>query len=588
MVKRNFVVEHTKLRDVLSSNYIVPDYQRSYVWKIEDVEDLWNDLMDTYPNNTNQEEYLLGQLVTQSKGNRHEIVDGQQRLITLTLLFCAIRSILKKYNTTSNTDIDDLIYKINDLIFRDRNILIELNDNKRIIFNSIQRDDIEITKKNKISILIKNFNFLKVQVENLCFDCGFKSDIIDFKTPIRKLNKIIDDLISKTTFISVEIQNDNYTHQVFQTLNSKGLPLYQADLIKSYLLKLDNFKGDFHSEWKTVLDYDKKQDNFLYASLLSRKSKSKIQKKNLFKNIKKELDESKDIGRYLHDLQEDSEIIRLLYDPTKIPGGYPIEIKHAFYSLKQLKATYITRPIITACREWGIKDKRTKDLLNCLVTFFFMYRTICEQNIDTLKRISSEITRRIMVKKDTNLDIIFWYILKNSNLKNNPNYVDPVDFSKKFKSKTYNFNQGEKTYILRSFEYHLQKLGGVPINTNELEIEHIFPQTPNEDYWPNYSKLSEHTDRLGNLTLLPNDWNPPVGNKGFDEKKTGISKDGKKKKACYENSGLELNKKYLNNYDKWTVSEIEDRENKLCELADKIWDLSSYLKRAKEPSDDDK
>jgi len=204
-----------------------------------------------------------------------------------------------------------------------------------------------------------------------------------------------------------------------------------------------------------------------------------------------------------------------------------------------------------------------------------MYRTICEKNVDTLKRICSDVTKQIMYGDE--LPSILHTILKDTS-RNSRSYVEEKEFVSMFRVNVSGFTEGEIKYILRSLERKLRKDNNnqsyIP---NELVIEYIFPKTSNASDWPNKDELYHHKDRLGNITLMPKPWSKNISKFSFKVKKEGSPNNYD---INYLKSKLDLNKEYLSNYDKWTLNEIESRERDLCDLAFEVWNLSDYMSQA--------
>ena len=231
----------------------------------------------------------------------------------------------------------------------------------------------------------------------------------------------------------------------------------------------------------------------------------------------------------------------------------------------------------------GPDDPNTLMLTDCLLKFFFMYRTIGDKGVDILRHIARMVTRQIINGKD--LDEIFWMILKDDISEHVKDRLMIGDFKKQFPSRLFKLTSPIAHYILASIEFKLQIEGAEMQNhLYNLEVEHIFPQKPEQEHWPNSDDLKDSLWRLGNLTLVPRGWNPAFKNYSFTIKKHGKS-NGQQGKKSYLASGIVLNYKYLN-YDQWTKAEITAREKLLTDKLVyklKIWDLTEYSSRAKKP-----
>ena len=571
--------EEYSLGDVFDgkTSYIVPDYQRGYIWKDEKVNDLWNDLIGNYQNHP-EEEYLLGPIVTVQKPLKepNEIVDGQQRLITLTLIFCAFRNIIKKTRPKSSDDqgdYDDLVNSLNKLIqFNDNDVLIEMNnsDDNRVFCNICNGKNIENFPKTSVST---NYNTLLKSATRLCNDY-FKK--LTYRNALREIRNILEVVKTNTSFVNVEITDEKHSYQVFESLNSKGEPLKQTALIKSHLLHIQK-NNNIKSRWDKMMKeptIEKDPDDFLYYSMLSRadSGKKEITKSTMYKTMKETCTKPEDVDTYLEGLDEDQKIIVQLNVPNRLILNNTIQdsdqIIHSLNGMLLINARYFRRPVITACRKWGFSAK-TKKLVDCLVKFFFMYRIICKLDIDPIKRIAREVTYQIHNEEE--LDEIFRTILKNNSQQQVIDHVSKERFVQDFRLYASNKIQPKIAYyILCSFEYYLNESIGVSVNLEKMETEHIFPKKPKKDKWNNKDELSEYGHRLGNLTLLNRGWNASLSNRSFKDKLLRGDK-------CYNKSGIELNKNYLTKYSQWRIMEIKDREEQLVKLAEKVWDLNKFL-----------
>ena len=568
--------------------YSIPDYQRSYIWSDEQANELWTDLMDVYVTNPDDRhgEYVLGAIVTlQKKSDTIEIVDGQQRLVTLTLMFCALRDTLKEFSIEQDEGFRRIIGMFDRSKLKNY-IHLHNSTDDRILQDIVLGNPLK-TKQSSDSekAMKKNYKMFL----HLSRELWKKFDLTngDASSALWRIQAIIEDLKAKIYFVYIKIEDEELAYQIFQSLNSKGEELNQADLIKSYLVKQSNRTKYINDRWYNIFKSVKKPDNLIYASVLSRSAAPKdIRKRDLYREAKKICTDQVQIDTYLNNLENDLEIIEHLDNPESLRHNTKRDrnkLVHLFYGLNKINAQYFRRPIITACREWGLDDQKTLMLTDCLLKFFFMYRTIGDRGIDILRHIARTITKKIINDKD--LDEIFWVILKDDISERVKDRLIIGDFKKQFPSRLFKLTAPIAHYILASIEFKLQIEGAEMQNhLYNLEVEHIFPQTPEQEHWPNSDELKDSLWRLGNLTLVPRGWNPSFKNYSFKIKKHGKI-DGQPGKKSYLTSGIILNKKYLK-YDKWTKVEIVAREKLLTDKLVyklKIWDLSEYSGRAKKP-----
>lgn len=586
-----YVPTATTLGDVLdgSQRLVIPDYQREYNWAYNDqVEELYSDLKENYERGSDNA-YLLGPIVLNDTNMPTEIVDGQQRLVTLTLWMCALRDYLKSNedkfvmdSPRDKEDYDEIISKITKCVLIDNHPIISLNHN----MNSFESICVGIDKKSIKNTIITNYNSLLKKISGDCDEILKNKD--NYKFPLKEISKRVDHMKTMTKFVQVKICDQKYVYDVFTSLNSKGQELKQTDLIKSKFLSKtidDVEKKSINGKWKEFTDNElikKNIDDFFYHSVLSRDKD--VQKNRMYNPVNEKIEFNNKsennheinmlyITQYLKDRCEDIKIYEMLADPNKAKSDPRIkndsEYSHIFYGLNQVGVKYFYRVIIAAYRIWG-PIPNTKILLGCILKFFFMYKTICKKDIDVLKSIAKNATSDILNGKS--LSVVLKTILINDK---GHEHVTTDEFKKEFPEKT-DLNQKIKKYILYSLEYYLQRKTGVTIApTQEYELEHIFPKNPDRDKWPNMDEFRD-VDRLGNMTLLDPNWNKAIKNHSFEDKKNKGDK-------CYSKSGLVLNK-YFINITKWDMVEIEKREKVLFDDALKVWDLSEYITMAENSS----
>ncbi|MFH0856370.1 MAG: DUF262 domain-containing protein [bacterium] len=217
----------TKFIDFLNSNqqFIIPVYQRTYSWGISQCRQLWEDLMRVIKNNV--EAHFIGSIVYVSDGlyvntetQNYLVIDGQQRLTTISLLFLAIRDKLKNNNdfSTNERQITNQ-FLINEFASQDKKNKLCLTQNDKVVFEKLlngQRIE-ENEKQNKIWI---NYNY-------------FVEELNDTNINIDELYSGIRRLI----IVSIVLDRNNDNPQlIFESLNSTGLDLSQSDLIRNYVL----------------------------------------------------------------------------------------------------------------------------------------------------------------------------------------------------------------------------------------------------------------------------------------------------------------------------------------------------------------
>lgn len=621
----NYTIEEKRLDDLLggSGRYDIPDYQRSYSWKKENVERLWRDLT-----RSEKDEYLLGPIVVVKKdSNEHrhyDVVDGQQRIATLTIMLCAIRDYIHE-----NVSISDyrgtktLLDNINTRIQTEKGLeILRLGETNQPVFEKIQEttngkkdtekikgslgSSKEIRKSNKL--LLDNYDVLYKKMDEYC-----KNREIDFKNKtddsIEMLRTELTSVFKNNTFAYVLVHDITYAPQIFEALNTTGQKLTQADMIKNWIInKCDKSNREkYKKKWDEIIrvteNNGEKPDSLIYESLLSRHYDGKvkfgeesipIQMNRLYKIINKKCQNDASISKYLNELYTDSRCYGWLLDPDdgyskgkfNKKDGNGRKTKLILEGIDQLGAKYIRVPILAACREWGIDSYRFVMLIDCLVKFFFRFRTISDGSTDTVRTIAREVTRLVISGEQDDNEIIKQILLDRNKARTSMSkFTD--DFTRYAADAP---TAAVARYILIMIEEKLRSSSDVDAPYENFELEHVLPQKPTEDNWPtelfskpgNESSMEDAKHRLGNLTLIKKSWNAAMKNRKFVDKKEGkVITKGKVEyidEKSYKNSDLKINEEHLQ-YDRWDIKNLEAREDALCKIAGDVWDLGVFFKK---------
>lgn len=610
-----------KLGDVLGRPYKIPDYQRAYTWKVKTANDLWRDLTNRYVGNEGSktdempstDEYLLGPIVFAKESKTHHVVDGQQRLVTVTLLFCAIRDAVNTFSKDRTGEDRELFknftYNINKVAMNDnRDALIELNTHelntayRHIVSGNPTRTLPDNVKKNPgAARLIGNYRKLFRNAKEFCAKLGLESTGVKLIKRLNKLYELTTDIKAKNVFVHITIDDDSWAPHVFESLNGKSDPLTQSALIKSYLLHIlgvgsddaDSFARKWYqieNKFQTSASMSRSSmDTFLYESALSRRIpdnyidvdhslfyRSNIIQKQLYAQLKPSCTTKNDVQVYIEHLDTDVQSIIYALNPDKLQEAHPANLKHALSSVSLLNANYIRRPIVAACREWGIRNKHTIVLSNWLHQYFFVAVKVLDHKIDDIKQKSKRIVEEINGGRSL-LEI--FDNRKIFEVEKLESYDQ--EFKKKF---TRMFEKPIKKldtakYILVCIERHLKPNAEISIYADKIELEHIFPKNPDRENggWSNTDLSNEFLNRLGNLTILTPPYNKSVANRGFLDKKGSAQSDY----YCYAKSELKINVDYLMKYHEWNERDLVDREKSLCSIANEVWKLTKCFDQAR-------
>ena len=583
-----------------NSRFIVPKFQRNYSWNKDRVAMLWSDLLDNFTiykratEPTHDAEYLLGPIVLVDGERKSEyfVIDGQQRLSTLTMLFCVARDIIYEHRDASQNTEPRGIEKIKTMIEnthmeKHTSWKLELNDTDKALFREIQsyedheRPQIErieqrVTKTKSEKNLRNNYMFLYETIMDALLvdfdDTKSASDIKKNTTEqeqrtlrqknIYTLNFFLTCVQECNYVVKVMVKDDNTAFQIFETLNERGQALSKSNLIKNHILNQVDNKNDkqqkLSGKWNKIFDdmigQGQRDDDFIMESLRSRypNNKTKITIKNLYKIIKERITNEETCEQYIAGLDDDAEFLSKLNDPASYDH---IETRDDVYALKLLSAKSIRTPILAAHREWGM-NKDYEILIKFLVKFFFKFRIIRKEHPGSVEKVVLDTTQ--MILDGRSLKDILTEIKKND---------DQEDFEYDFKKFMAEPGKHVAKYTLQQITIHRNTPKDEVSPIDNLTLEYILPQK--SDKWNKRDflegsdeQMDDYIKRLGNLTILKDAVNAEIKNEPFKTKKEN----------GYGDSKLDINKDICSK-DDWTKSSIEEREAEFAEYAKEIWRL---------------
>lgn len=598
----------TNLWELLNGDdqFLVPQFQRNYAWTNEMAGNLWDDLTDSFQsvkkrNETQSAQYLLGPMVlVHDKENRYLVIDGQQRLSTITMLFCVARDIILE-NTNIQSGFkpegyDRIMYMLENVDIDGKHVSwkMVLNDTDKELFQQIQEyEDIPTPQVERIKKIKHKAKSQKLLASNYAYlyDRMMKAICTDFKPhanvsnrPTKNnvqqnlglLNQFLNHVMRNNFIVKIVVDDDDTAYQIFETLNYRGETLSKSNLIKNYVLnkvKNANEQRDMSNAWNNIFDdiisQGEADDVFILESFRSRYyngEDKRASRKKLYDVVRKKIKTEREAKAYIKSLKDDAEFLTTLYNPISYQDR---KTKDYAYAIKLLNAKSIRVPILTAYRKWY--DERRRDyeqLVQFLVKFFFNRRIVIGTHAGKLEQIMSEIVK--MIEEDKSAQSIISHLQKD---------YDHDDFK-------HNFNKFMSAPTLNPAKYALQQItislgtkGSDVKPIDSLTLEHILPKNSDKwdkneffvDYKKPSLKIDDFVGHLGNLTLLKDVVNKKLQNETFLVKK-GNYRD---KKTGYCASDLEINRQTVCNHDKWTAKIIEDRSNLLAEHAYKIWDLAN-------------
>ena len=556
--------------------FVVPVYQRNYDWKDEQCQKLFDDILNVVKTN---QEHFLGTICYKMYDSRERaVIDGQQRITSITLLLKAICDFV--HDEDIRSDIKDT-YIFNKGVGIDSNFMktkLHLNKKDDAVYHILldnNKDTVDdcLTVSQKSSRIYLNYKLFLQLLEN-------------FENNVGSSEKIVEAL-DKLTFIELEIQQEN-PQEIFESLNSTGLDLTKVDLLRNYFLMQFPHKEqtklyeDYWSKIEDAIGVERMEQFFVDFLVFKRRSdaitlngkRNHINENRLydaFKDYYKNLPCDSDLEKTIKcfkDLKNLAYLYKNLVfsDDINLQIESPIRVK-LYYLLninESTKARSLLLYIFYLHNKGSIDDNMLNEIIDAISSLTFRARICKKQGIN--RQFAGNVMQRLDTVKDySSFMDAFWQALTSGKgsyaFPTDAEFIDVLmnkDLYQALRSK------GTK-YLLYMLELNSKYPKGLPPFDNDtITIEHIMPQTLSP-WWQNY--LSAETKesyesllhRLGNLTLT--NYNQTMSNKNFEEKK-----------GIYKNSNF-FYARQITYYDKWQIEEINDRTQKLANEALKIWKL---------------
>lgn len=552
-----------------TKRFVIPVYQRNYDWKIENCKQLYDDLIKVIRNN--RKSHFFGSVVSvyepsSARNIEFLVIDGQQRLTTITLLLLAIYNLIQEGKVSYTTPmLNDMIYEqflVDKYQEKDKRIKLKPIKNDKNAFDKLFDDQDEYILDSNITVNYKYF-YDRIQKMELTIDELF-------------------DAICKLEIISIVLENDDNPQLIFESLNSTGLDLSEGDKIRNFILMglPSTQQNDYYEKYWNKIEMNTKYDvssfvrDYLSVKQLLTPSQSRI-----YISFK-EYVEQKNLN--VEDLLKDLLAYSKRYQILLSGGTKSSELNASIYRLNRLSTT-VTRPFfleVLSLYDDGKLDLGTVSKIFTITESYLLRRMICDLPTNMLNKIFLLLHKEIIRYDGTSDNYLekFKYALLSKREKarfpGDEEFV--LDFSNK---QIYLMNSKNKLYIFERFEnYGTLEDKDVYGHCDDgvYSIEHIMPQhlTPTwiKDLGDNYKDIHETwLHRMANLTLTA--YNSKYSNLPFNEKKT--------MEHGFEDSGIRMNT-YLASKDLWNEDELNKRNDYLMKRVVEIWALPQTEFKPKE------
>lgn len=576
--------------------YSIPKYQREYTWGPREWEALYDDISE------NNNEYFIGSIICIPLGDAinpyMEVIDGQQRLTTISLLLTALYCRLKEYKDDLSEDDEDILPSMRKVLKS------SLSPNEMKVVPQVQnynKDDYDVVMYEnglRKSVATKRAYYPLRKIYK-CYK--YYLDRIDKELEGKDVNAAISllkekyDKVKQAMLVKIEVSSHSDAYVLFESLNNRGTPLTAIDLMKNLIMAraesnnltiddcfnrwqqlLSNLSDDYGVQERFFRQYYNAFKHKLNEPFMSEEDKKKdplgvIATRSNLLNIFEALI-NKDLPGFLDDILVCGEI----YSWLILQDGDETTFRSTLEDLDHIQGApsyLLLMFLIKNKTDLGINDNQINNLIRLLAKYFVRRNVTDYPNTRDLTRIFMDIISKIeeggLVGDAVMTTIID--ILSSPN-----NCASDEQLEKSLKGDVYKDNVGATRYILcKLAESAMTQESWTDLwkRTDKKvfvwTIEHIFPEGDNiPQCWVDMiangdRKLADqyredYTHKIGNLTITG--YNSTLGNKSFEEKRDRKSKDGQRF-IGYKN-GLEINKEIAQKQ-QWTIDDIQKRTDDL-------------------------
>lgn len=542
----------------------VPKFQRDYSWKQEQWEELWSDVMYSTEVPGSPDEHYMGYIVLrESQGSgAFDIIDGQQRLSTLSILLLAAIGLVRNSDDPARADLlfDQYIGE-RDPMTLDVDNKLTLNSNNKKLYEQLSNDKKPQMKSLNVSnkLLFKAFEYFQQKINE------------EHKGDVGATVQFALDVANGMHLTRIELLRDMNIYKIFQTLNATGKQLSINDLLKNYLFlaidranKLtDEQATELHNKWTKIEDSVKDRNLAKFISVEWNRRNDFCRTKELFRDINSNLQSPQEIYEYLGILQDSGKLYaELLKGPANQywnsqHRNVSRELKECLECLGRLSIKSPHGLLLSALEK--VQDAATLNkILRVIRVISMRYNCICQKQANRQEKLYSEMANDVFHES--------FAFDEQTKKKFQELYPSDIEFASEF-AKIEMDNSNKAKYILRTIERNLDPNSTVGID--EVQLEHILPQNPSPQWKKVFPEYENYVSRLGNMTIVPEKLNNEASNKPFEEKKRILSFD----KQGEPISRTKLTEHVCTKYDVWDANAIDKFQEFLAEQALEVWSI---------------
>ena len=532
----------------------IPKFQRDYSWETENWDDLWNDIL--YLMSNEEVDHYMGYLVLQTSNSKiYTIIDGQQRLTTLSILILSSLKLFTKF-IDNGEDVEDNLRRIDSY----RNSYIGTLDNVTLISDNklkLNRNSDDYYRLNMVllkELPVRNTNTSEKQMRE-CF-LWMYNKLTKVYNNGKDLALFLEKIVDGIYFTVITVSDQLNAFKVFETLNARGLQLSASDLLKNYLFSILDQDNSNTSEideleylWGKIVGKLGSYNFEDYLRYVWNSRHKTIRKNQLYKVIRNNIKTKEETFALLRDLLDSADIFISIQDPNSEFWLGNHEVKTYLYELKLFQIKQTNSLLLSGYK--NLPTNLFNKLVKTVAIISLRYNVIGGLNPNEQEEVYNKLANDIHLHRVLNLQELL------------PIYIQDASFENDFSTKQFrNSTRNHKIlkYLLSKIELYLYN-NEISIDSDNYTIEHILPESADLS-WGNFNdeELARSIYRIGNLTLLERRLNQNADKLEFS-----------KKLEIYKTSNCELTKSIVTDYNNWDENKITSRQKELAKHAKGIW-----------------
>lgn len=564
----NFKTENNTFRKLFGNGltYNIPRFQRDYSWTDVEWDELWLDILEATKTGGEPAHYM-GYLVLQTQNDKtFDVIDGQQRLTTLSIIVLAILRNLKRL-IEAGQDSEQNQLRLDQI----RSSYIGYLDPVTLVASSkltLNRNNNDYYQTYLVPLLaLPQRGFKASEHAMRKASDWFEKRVLEFANTATNaetstgvaLAKLLESICDKLFFTVITVSDELNAYKVFETLNSRGVRLSATDLLKNYLFSVlhrdsvhENEMSAMDDRWERLVSRLGETDlpDFLRIHWMSRNGL--VRQSELFKTIHLRINKRAEVFSLLNALDSDVDPYLGLTSPEN--SDWSPELKDSASLLRMFGVRQPYALLIAARRVLSSGDFTS--LLKIIVNISFRYNVIGTMQAGEQERVYSDAAARLSAGTIADLASLVEAL--------RPVYSSDAAFKAAFASKELKTTQSRNNRIVRYILCNLERQAGGGDHDRDsatFTVEHILPQNA-DGGWDQFSEIETDANiyRLGNMTLLETSLNRDIGNAAFETKL-----------VAFADSMFETTKKIAVDNDDWTPQRVNARQNAMAKIAISIW-----------------